>query len=69
MARGNLSIANGVILTFKPLVLINLVVKRRGSDGTVGLENTQLLLVQDLRIGKALVNRARSQLRGANNLL
>ena len=70
VATSNLSVADGMgVLSLETLVLVDLVVESRGSDGTVGLENTQLLLVQDLRVGETLVNRTRAELRGANDLL
>ena len=63
MARSHLSVAYSLILALlETLVLVNLVVEGSGSDGAVCLENAKLLLIEDLRIGKAMVDRARAEL-------
>lgn len=63
VARSHLSVAYSLILALlETLVLVNLVVEGSGSDGAVCLENAKLLLIEDLRIGKAMVDRARAEL-------
>ena len=51
------------------VILIHFIVKGSSSDGTTSLEDAKLLLVKDLRVGKALISRWLTKLWRAHYLL
>ena len=68
-ASHGLSTAHDVAGGLDCVVLLHLVVKGCGSAWTAALEDTKLLLVQDLGVCKALVCIGLAEVRGAHNLL
>lgn len=51
------------------MVLVHFVVEGSGTDWSAGFEDSELLLIQDLRVGKSLVGVGLAEVRGSHDLL
>lgn len=67
--RHGLPTSHNVARGLYTVILIHLVIKSCGSDWTTRLENSQLLLIQDLRVSETLVCVGLTQMRWAHDLL